>query len=173
MARRYSTSVLSALWPTIAAADADLYGSDVSESMLRYARERYGDDLGARFALATGSVTALPFADGAFDCVISMRLLHHFGEPSVRRLAIQELARVAERFLIVSLWTDGNFKAWRRRRLENRRGKRAYQNRFVVPRAVLEAEFRDCGLRPLAHFDQIPGYSQWRYYVLEKTGTRR
>jgi SAM-dependent methyltransferase len=163
-------------WPTIAAALADaavdsgtdLYGSDVSESMLRYARSRFEDGLGERFALASGSVTALPFADGAFDCVISMRLLHHFGERDVRLQAIRELARVSGRYLIVSLWTDGNFKAWRRGRLERRRGKRAYQNRFVVPRQTLDEEFRACGLVPLEHFDLIPGYSQWRYYLLEK-----
>lgn len=167
-------------WPTIAAAadsragsDLELFGSDVSESMLRYARSRFADGLGERFALASGSVTALPFADNAFDCVISMRLLHHFGEPAVRQQAIGELARVAGRFLIVSLWTDGNFKAWRRARLERRRGRRAYQNRFVVPRDVLEAEFGQCGLRAIAHFDLIPGYSQWRYYLLEKTDAAR
>jgi SAM-dependent methyltransferase len=164
-------------WPTIAAAvpgvlasgeGTNLYGSDVSESMLRYARDRFEDGLGERFALASGSVTALPFADNAFDCVISMRLLHHFGEREIRMQAIRELARVANRYLIVSLWTDGNFKAWRRARLERRRGNRAYQNRFVIPRQVLEAEFRACGLQPAAHFDLIPGYSQWRYYLLEK-----
>lgn len=159
-------------WPTIAAGvdQADLYGSDISESMLSYARTRFEDDLGERIALASGSVTALPFADSAFDCVVCMRLLHHFGERNVRLQAIEELARVASRFLIVSLWTDGNYKAWRRRRLEQKRGKRAYQNRFVVPRRVLEAEFTACGLRPVAHFDLVPGYSQWRYYVLEKAG---
>ena len=135
--------------------------------------DRYANKHGESLArLASGSVTALSFRDGAFDCVISMRLLHHFGDRSVRIRALKELARVAGRFVIVSLWTDGNFKAWRRRRLELRRGKRAYQNRFVVPRAVLAAEFRECGLKPLAHFDLIPGYSQWRYYVLEKTASR-
>jgi ubiquinone/menaquinone biosynthesis C-methylase UbiE len=151
---------------------ADFFGSDVSEAMLRYARERYANGLGERFTLASGSVTALPFADSAFDCVISMRLLHHFGERAARVQALQELSRVSGRFLVVSLWTDGNFKAWRRSRLERRRGRRAYQNRFVVPRAVLEGEFRQCGLTPLAHFDLIPGYSQWRFYLLKKKAFR-
>ncbi len=163
-------------WPTIAgssASGATLFGSDVSESMLRYARDRFDDDLGERFALASGSVTALPFADAAFDCVISMRLLHHFGDRVDRLRALGELTRVARRYLIVSLWTDGNYKAWRRKRLERRRGERSYQNRFVVPRAVLESEFRESGLKPIDHFDLIPGYSQWRFYLLEKTGAGR
>jgi hypothetical protein len=136
--------------------------------MLRYARDRFSDGLGGRFGLASGSVLALPFIDGAFDCVVSMRLLHHFGEGDDRRRALSELARISSRYLIVSLWTDGNYKAWRRKRLENRRGPRAYQNRFIVPRAVLEEEFQAVGLSAIGHHDLIPGYSQWRYYVLEK-----
>ena len=166
-------------WPIISGAvrppagsKPDLYASDVSESMLHYARQRFDDGLGERFVLASGSVSALPFADSAFDCVVAMRLLHHFGERAARVQALQELTRVAGRFLVVSLWTDGNYKAWRRARLERRRGRRAYQNRFVVPRAVLEGEFRQCGLTPLAHFDLIPGYSQWRFYLLEKKAFR-
>ena len=164
-------------WPTIAGATGvsptDLYGSDISESMLCYARTRFEDGLGERFRLASGSVTALPFASGAFDCVVSMRLLHHFGQRDTRLQALGELARVADRYLIVSLWTDGNYKAWRRSRLERRRGLRAYQNRFVVPRQTLATEFAECGLETIAHFDLIPGYSQWRYYLLEKAPGER
>ena len=89
-----------------------------------------------------------------------------------RQLAIAELARISSRFLVVSLWTDGNYKAWRRLRLERRRGKRAYQNRFVVPRETLEFEFGKSGLEKVAHYDLIPGYSQWRFYLLEKAGRR-
>lgn len=139
---------------------------DVSEAMLQFARRSQPPALGERFRPVAGSALALPFGDGAFDCVISMRLLHHFGEPEPRRQALSELARVARRAVIVSLWTDGNFKAWRRRRLEAVRGQRAYQNRHVVPRAQLAADFEAAGLTPATHFDLLPGYSQWRYYVL-------
>lgn len=162
-------------WPVLHAhrsseRSTGLYALDVSHAMLRYARERYPDGLGRNFSVASGSVTALPFVDGAFDCVVSMRLLHHFGGQDARRQALGELARTARRYVIVSLWTDGNYKAWRRSRLEGRRGRREYQNRFVVPRVELEADFAACGLIPLAHHDLIPGYSQWRYYLLAREG---
>jgi SAM-dependent methyltransferase len=143
---------------------------DVSHSMLSFARSAQAPEVVERIELAAGSVTALPFIDNAFDCVISMRLLHHFGDVGERRQALAELARVTGHHLIVSLWVDGNYKAWRRQRLESRRGPRGYQNRHVVTKSQLAADFQDVGLRELDHFDLIPGYSQWRYCVLEVPG---
>ncbi len=160
-------------WPTIGtrASAQDYYALDVSHGMLSYAKTRYPDGLGDRFAVIAGSVTALPFADSAFDGVVSMRLIHHFGAASTRRQALSELARVARRYVVVSLWTDGNFKAWRRQRLEVSRGRREYQNRFVIPRTVLAEDFASAGLEVVNHHDLIPGYSQWRFYLLRKSGT--
>lgn len=157
-------------WPTLAGTDTDdLFALDVSHAMLRFARERHGA-LGQRFGVAAGSVLALPFATDAFDTVVCLRLLHHFGEPATRRAALAELARVARRRVVVSLWTDGNYKAWRRSRLERRRGRRAYENRHVVPRRVLEDDFLSAGLIVERHFDLVPGFSQWRYYLLDRAG---
>jgi SAM-dependent methyltransferase len=143
-----------------------LIALDISQTMLSHARAR-NPAISHRFQLTAGSISALPFKDDAFDCVVAMRLLHHFGQTSARRQALAELARIASRFVVISLWTDGNFKAWRRRRLESRRGSRGYQNRHVVPRQQLEEDFNMTGLRPIGHFDLLPGYSQWRYYVLQ------
>jgi len=68
--------------------------------------------------------------------------------------------------VIVSLWVDGNYKAWRRNRLEKRRG--AGENRFVVRREQIESEFREAGFQILGHRDFLPGYAMWRTYVLRK-----
>ncbi|MEM8769473.1 MAG: class I SAM-dependent methyltransferase [Pseudomonadota bacterium] len=155
-------------WPVIAGATPrERYALDVSHGMLAYARQRHEGTAAARFHLASGSVMALPFRDDAFDCVVSMRLLHHFGEIDDRRQAMAELARIADRYVVVSLWTDGNYKAWRRQRLEARRGRRDYQNRFIVPERQLAEDFAAGGLRIIDHRDLVPGYSQWRYYVCE------
>ena len=74
--------------------------------------------------------------------------------------------------VIVSLWVDGNYKAWKRRRLEERRAAEGRatqnQNRFVVPRAVIEGEFRQAGFEIIGHLDFLPGYAMWRTYVLRK-----
>ena len=74
--------------------------------------------------------------------------------------------------MILSLWVDGNFKAWRRQKLEKRRyaetGKPSYQNRFVLPVATVEEEFQAAGFRIQERLDFLPFYAMWRVYVLRK-----
>jgi hypothetical protein len=65
-------------------------------------------------------------------------------------------------------WVDGNLKAWRRKKLEAKRGKCSYQNRFIAPAAEIETEFREAGFSIKDKIDFIPFYSMWRTYVLGK-----
>ena len=74
---------------------APLYGDydeavllDYSEDGLRDARRDWGD---AKFRYAAANWYSLPFADGAFDTVVSVRVLHHAEDlPALMR----EIARV-------------------------------------------------------------------------------
>ena len=74
--------------------------------------------------------------------------------------------------MIVSLWVDGNFKAWRRQKLAKRRNNRAdkdsYQTRFVLPADTVEQEFLAAGFRIQERLDFLPLYAMWRVYVLRK-----
>ena len=97
-----------------------------------------------------------------------MRLLHHIGEPAYRLAILKEFERVSRDSVIVSLWVDGNFKAWKRKRLERARGQKDYQNRFVLPTDTVEEEFRQAGFRIQERLDFLPFYAMWRVYVLRK-----
>jgi hypothetical protein len=101
-----------------------------------------------------------------------MRLLHHIGEAADRSTLLREFHRVSRDSVILSLGVDGNYQAWKRRRLEQRRQARGdsdgYQNRFVLPREQVEQEFRAAGLRIDSHYDFLPGYAMWRVYLLRK-----
>jgi hypothetical protein len=99
-----------------------------------------------------------------------MRLLHHIGDAGHRLAMLRELHRVTRETLVVSLWVEGNYKSWRRKRLEarKRRVPGGYQNRFVIERAVIESEFRQAGFNLVGYFDFLPGYAMWRIYVLRK-----
>lgn len=101
-----------------------------------------------------------------------MRLLHHIGEAEHRMALLWEFQRVTRDSVIVSLWVDGNFKAWKRKRMERKRlsegGQEGYQNRFVLPAATVEEEFRQAGFRVQEHLDFFPLYAMWRVYVLRK-----
>ena len=57
--------------------------------------------------------------------------------------------------VIMSLWADGNFQAWKRKKLEASRTKTNYQNRFVIPAKTIENEFSQCGLKINHYFDFI------------------
>lgn len=66
--------------------DARRVGIEISAEGIRRARTRGGA------ALVQGSVAALPFADGAFDAVVSIDVLCHSGV--VERQAVEEALRV-------------------------------------------------------------------------------
>jgi SAM-dependent methyltransferase len=87
--------------------------------------------------------------NNSVDCIFSIRLMHHIGESANRIAMLKEFRRVSRDSVVLSLWVDGNYKAWRRRKLEQKRlqnGEKS-DNRFIVPRAQFERECRECRLR--------------------------
>ena len=73
-----------------ARAGAMVEGVDITQTAVDLCRRRFAlDDLSGRFTVA--SATALPFADGVFDCLCSMGVVHHIPEPE---RAIAEFWRV-------------------------------------------------------------------------------
>lgn len=149
-----------------------ILAADNSADMLATAREAQAPAVVARVNSFQTSAFAIDLGANTVDCVFCIRLLHHI-ESSAHRLAIlREFHRVSRDTVIVSLWVDGNYKAWKRRRLEARRTAEGSsgqnQNRFVVARAQIEQEFAQAGFRLLGHLDFLPGYAMWRTYVLRK-----
>jgi ubiquinone/menaquinone biosynthesis C-methylase UbiE len=67
----------------------NLYGIDLSPSMLEIARKRLGDS--AR--LGPGDATRMPYEDGKFDLVLCMLSLHEMREPT-RSGVLNEMKRV-------------------------------------------------------------------------------
>lgn len=64
-------------------------GVDVCSALLGVAKAK-----GKRCDVAAADTLALPFADGSFDAVISVSVIHHLTTESRRRQAVQELARI-------------------------------------------------------------------------------
>ncbi|MGE0014552.1 MAG: SAM-dependent methyltransferase, partial [Azoarcus sp.] len=88
-----------------------------------------------------------------------------------RQELLREFHRVTRDTVILSLGVDGNYKAWKRARLErkrDRRKERGPQNRFVIPTKQIESEFRSSGFEILGHYDFLPMYAMWRTYVLRR-----
>ena len=67
----------------------NLYGIDISRSMLNVARERLGDTA----QLELGDATDMPYEDKKFDLVISMLTFHEMS-PKTRSAVLNEVKRV-------------------------------------------------------------------------------
>lgn len=151
--------------------DRQLFAADYSQSMLDVAMREQPWSIASRFEWcrqASAFNTDLP--DDFVDCVFSMRLMHHIGKSKDRLLILREFRRICRETVIVSLWVDGNFKAWKRRRLDARRAANAENsnNRFVTPASQFESECKEAGLQVDAYYDVIPLLLMWRIYVLRK-----
>lgn len=110
--------------------------------------------------------------DSSVDCIFCMRLLHHIEQPEHRLALLKEFHRTTRDSVIISLWVDGNYKAWRRKISEKKRLQRdpSYKstNRFVISQETIEQEFIQSGFTIQKHLDFIPGYAMWRVYILRK-----
>ena len=156
-------------WPLLAEKpNRVIIGADNSESMIKTALEGQPADVVKRVKPLHTSAFDIALPDNAVDSIFCMRLLHHIGEAEHRMAILREFERVTRDSVIVSLWVDGNFKAWKRKRAEKDRPNRDYQNRFLIPAATIEKEFEAAGFRIQEQLDFIPLYAMWRVYVLRK-----
>lgn len=70
-------------------AGCEVFGIDLSQSMLSIARTKLSDQA----VLTTGDATKMPFPDQAFDLVISSLFLHQL-DAGVRSVALEEAKRI-------------------------------------------------------------------------------
>lgn len=162
-------------WPMLAEhPEREIIGADNSSGMLEVARAMQPPHLVERIQTMQTSAFAIDLPDRSVDSVFCMRLLHHIGEAEHRMTMLREMHRVTRNSVILSMWVDGNYKAWRRKKLEEQRarsGKECFQNRFVIPAVTAEAEFAQAGFDVQERLDFLPGYAMWRTYVLRKRAT--
>jgi ubiquinone/menaquinone biosynthesis C-methylase UbiE len=160
-------------WPLLAQKpNRVIIGADNSAAMLEVAMQAQPAEVVKRVRPLQTSAFDIALPDNAVDSIFCMRLLHHIGESAHRLTLLREFQRVTRDSVIISLWVDGNFKAWKRKRMEQKRreetGQDGYQNRFVLPAATVEKEFKQAGFRIQEHLDFFPLYAMWRVYVLRK-----
>jgi len=158
-------------WPLLAEHPSRMiFAADNSADMLAIAQGAQPLEVVKRVETFQTSAFAIDMGDNAVDCIFCMRLLHTSPTRSTAWRCCASSTASPATTLIVSLWVDGNYKAWKRKRLERRRPAKDNQNRFVVARSAIEAEFAQAGFDILEHRDFLPGYAMWRVYVLRKRG---
>ncbi|MDR1349440.1 MAG: class I SAM-dependent methyltransferase [Zoogloeaceae bacterium] len=149
-----------------------VFAADNSADMLAVARAAQAAEVALRIKSFQTSAFAIDLSADSVDCIFCIRLLHHIESAKHRLAILREFHRVSRDTVIVSLWVDGNYKAWKRSRLEKRRAAKMEgaqnQNRFVVSRQVIEQEFSQAGFMMIKYLDFLPCYAMWRTYVLRK-----
>lgn len=148
--------------------DRKLLAADYNQSMLNVALEQRPKAVASRFETFQASAFDIPKPDNFVESIFCSRLLHHVGEREDRMKMFREFHRVSRDTVLISLWVDGNLKARKRLAREKARAKKAYQNRFVQPRKMIEAEMKEAGFEIVGHVDFIKYYAMWRMYVLRK-----
>lgn len=98
------------LAPLFAAAGVCYAGADIALPMLALAREL----LGPTASLTAADALALPFADAAYDAVISVRLFHRITERNGRARMLREMARVSNGSILASYYLRGNLRGLRK-----------------------------------------------------------
>ncbi|SNS44077.1 Methyltransferase domain-containing protein [Sphingomonas laterariae] len=84
-----------------AAQGADVTGIDITPAMIAEARHRQ-DALGLRnLDWHVGDATALPFADGAFDIVVTRYSFHHMPQPAAALAEMRRVCRAGGRIVVV------------------------------------------------------------------------
>ncbi|MDE1168872.1 MAG: class I SAM-dependent methyltransferase [Pseudomonas sp.] len=160
-------------WPVLAEhGNRVILAADDSPEVIQVAENLCAPEVLKRITTFQASVFSISLNSSAVDCIFCMRLFHHVESYEQRRNILREFHRVSRDTVIISLWVDGNFKSWRRKRLEQRRlaaGQAVRRhNRFVVGKEQIEREFHDAGFEIVTYHDLIPGYAMWRTYVLRK-----
>lgn len=145
-----------------------IHASDYSQNMIDAGMAYRAPKLTRRVQAFQASAFSLPVEDDFVECVFCIRFMHHLNKREDRLTLLKEFHRVASDSVIVSLWVDGNLKAWVRNKREQKRHSHQYQNRLVIPAATIEQEFAQSGFRIEARLDFLKHYHMWRTYVLRK-----
>jgi len=160
-------------WPLLCEKpDRTIYASDYSHSMITTAKQLHDPFFTRRIQSFQASAFSISLKADSVDSIFCMRLLHHIVKKDHRLALLKEFHRVTKDTVCISLWVDGNYKAWKRERLELKRDRKGYKNRFVANRREIESEFREVGYNILGFIDFAKYYSMWRIYVLRKNITR-
>lgn len=142
--------------------------SDFSRAMVAQALRR-PDSADAAGAVADAK-KGLPFADGAFGLVFSVRFFHHLREAEHRRAVLGELARVTSAWAVVSYYRLNPLHRWQR--ALRRAVKRGRTRISMIPASEFREEAERAGFRVTRSRALFPGLHAQCFVLLRKEGVR-
>ncbi len=142
--------------PLLSAEQLRVVGSDLSLEMMRQIRRKAPDGSPALRGLVRCDAEGLPFRDGKFDVVLSIRFLFHL-PTDVRRRIVREMARVSREWLILDYRHRYTLK-YALKRIARLLGLSRKDYRRVSRREIAD-DFRQAGLELVRVFPTVPGFS--------------
>jgi len=142
--------------PLLSAEQLRVVGSDLSLEMMQQIRRKSLDTAPALRGLVRCDAEGLPFRDGGFDVVLSIRFLFHL-PTAVRRRIVREMARVSREWLILDYRHCYTIK-YALKRLKHALGISREEYRRVS-RADIDGDFRGAGIELVKIFPTVPGLS--------------
>lgn len=143
--------------------------SDYSPAMVARALRRTGSPE-KRLGAAADAKRGLPFHDGAFGLVFSIRFFHHLRERDHRRAVLSELARVAEEWAVVSYYRLNPFH--RCQRVLRRAVKRSRRNINMIAASEFREDALRAGFRVITEKGLFPGLHAQCFVLLRKARIR-
>ena len=157
------------LYPILIAKGFNVSAADSSWHMASIARKNRNDPPVLEGALENFSVSDVlktAFVTNAFDAVVCNRLFHHFFEPEIRRTALTELNRIAQKSLVVSYYSTRCLDSYTFK-LKNKLRGRKPTDRVPIAPEVFAADAKAAGLKVVAKFASRSIISMQTYAVLE------
>lgn len=138
-----------------------VYYLDLHPQMLKRSRERHGTEV---TGYVNGSMRSLPFRDGTFEIVVTVRFFHHFFEAEDRNGMLRELSRVSARYVLITYYRPNWFHTLTKR--FNPKGNRI----VMLGRGDFRAELVAAGLEPVHETAPLPFVHAQRFVLCKKVG---
>ncbi|OGD25847.1 MAG: hypothetical protein A2Y56_08150 [Candidatus Aminicenantes bacterium RBG_13_63_10] len=138
---------------------------DFSPAMVEKARSRPGQPP-PPLGVVTDAKRGLPFLDGAFGLVFSVRFFHHLREAEHRRAVMSELARVSSGWAVISYYRLNILHRWQR--ALRRAVKRSRTRISMIAASEFREEAERAGFRVVKSRALIPGLHAQRFVLLRK-----
>jgi SAM-dependent methyltransferase len=150
--------------------DFSLVSSDISFPMVKRAWEKSGHPY-SRFlsGVVADAKQGLPFREGAFSLLLSMRFFHHVHEKKEREYILKEFSRATSDWVILSYYQKNLFHILQRKL--RRRIKRSRTRIKMIRRQELCKEAEGAGLKVVKISSLFRGIHAHQIALLKKTGT--
>ncbi len=146
-------------------AEGRIVSADLSPAMVQKALERQGA-AAVPLGVVADAKQGLPFRDGSFGLIFSVRFFHHLHEDEDRRAVLGEIARATSEWAVVSYYRLNPLH--RLQRSMRRALKRTRTNIRMIPADVFRGEAEAAGFRMMKARALFPGLHAQTFVLLRK-----